>query len=902
MRRRIPILILAALVAVASRPLWSAQFLASYDGPLHLLRVFALDLTLRQGVVYPRWLLDLAYGYGYPIFNFYPPFAPYIAETVHLLGLGFAEAVKTTFIAIIAVALLGAYALGTELFAAEKNVDAIGILTAIGYVFFPYFMVGIYTRGALAEAFAVALLPWSIWSLRRALVRRTVSSLLLLGLFLAILFLSHSLTALLLTPLLVTYILLELSRLPAARRTRALAVAAASAAMCVGLTAFYWLPFVAELPLVRMGRGMDILADVFETNFLKPSSLVQSTWLYDYGGPPVPLGLAATTIGALALLGTVLAGRKIKERGTILFFGLVALIGAIAIAEPARELWLAFPLSNMIQSVWRVELLINLASAVVIGSLPLVLSAHIPFERLRLPVANLRFDLAPLTIGALVAIVLIWTTVANLAPAEIHLPRDLFDLAHLARFEVSGASPGTTTFGEYMPVTVTAPDLVTFAQEIEKQNGSIPDIGLVRHDGAQWVLAVSAPEPVSIPLRAFYFPDWRATVDGKPVVAYSSTAMGLLTVAVPGGNHEVRLSIGDTPARQIGLLVSGATALIVVGLAAYGIRRRESDVWMPLLVIGMLLLVILLPATVAMTAPPASLETKRVSVSPGFDLIGLSVDSARLESGTWHIGGPLDRLHVRAYWQVKGSGLPDNPITWRLADDSNRVWAQRAQFPRYGTALQHTWVSNEVVQDEYNLPFSAAIPPGRYRLQLSSNPQQDFVTSGLIELEGESRPTLVGKPQPTHPMNALVGNRIRFLGYDAPATAEPGERYALTLYWQAEQDVLEDYTASVQLLDPGGKLVAQHDSVTGEGLNPTSLWIPGEAVVERRQIDLPHDLKLGAYTLIALMYRLRDQKRLPVVTDAGPSPDDAIVLSRVQVSSNSQVHFPSISPLFAALR
>ena len=87
---------------------------------------------------------------------------------------------------------------------------------------------------------------------------------------------------------------------------------------------------------------MGILADVFESNFLKLSALIQPSWFYDYGGPPVPLGLVASAIARLALLGAILAGKRMKERGTILFFGTVAVVGAISIAEPARDLWLAF--------------------------------------------------------------------------------------------------------------------------------------------------------------------------------------------------------------------------------------------------------------------------------------------------------------------------------------------------------------------------------------------------------------------------------------------------------------------------------------------------------------------------------------------------------------------------------
>src|SRR5512135_1151195 len=116
MRRWIPPLILVTLTALAARPFWSAEFFPSYDGPLHLFRLFALDLTLKQGIVYPRTLLDLAYGYGYPIFDFYPPFAAYTGETLHLLGLGFAQAIQAAFTGSSGVALFVSYALGTKLF------------------------------------------------------------------------------------------------------------------------------------------------------------------------------------------------------------------------------------------------------------------------------------------------------------------------------------------------------------------------------------------------------------------------------------------------------------------------------------------------------------------------------------------------------------------------------------------------------------------------------------------------------------------------------------------------------------------------------------------------------------------------------------------------------------------
>ncbi len=108
----------SALVLLAGRPLWSsAAFFNSDDGLLHLLRVYALDRAVQQGIIYPRWLMDLAYGYGYPMFNFYPPLAEFLAESFHLVGFDFAAAIKATSLASILIASYGAYVLGRHLLA-----------------------------------------------------------------------------------------------------------------------------------------------------------------------------------------------------------------------------------------------------------------------------------------------------------------------------------------------------------------------------------------------------------------------------------------------------------------------------------------------------------------------------------------------------------------------------------------------------------------------------------------------------------------------------------------------------------------------------------------------------------------------------------------------------------------
>ena len=68
-------LILVGLILAA--PLLQNAWLCMDDGALHVYRTVALDRALSDGLLYPRWFPDLAYGYGFPFFNYREPLGYY---------------------------------------------------------------------------------------------------------------------------------------------------------------------------------------------------------------------------------------------------------------------------------------------------------------------------------------------------------------------------------------------------------------------------------------------------------------------------------------------------------------------------------------------------------------------------------------------------------------------------------------------------------------------------------------------------------------------------------------------------------------------------------------------------------------------------------------------------------
>ena len=873
MRRWIPLAFLFLLIGFGTSPLWRtpADFLFLPDAFPHLFRFFEFDRVIQTGVLYPRWSAELASGYGYPLFNFYSPLAYYIVEALHLLGLPSAHAILFSFALIVAIAVTGAYALGCEL----GNSRPIGFVTAAAYVFFPYFLTDLYGRGALAESLGAAILPWLVWSWRRVLTRKALGALILAGIFSALIVLSHNLVAYMSMPLLAAFAIWELAHLPANERLRAITRVASAILSGAALAAIFWLPVLAELSLITDSQPSKQIAAILHNSFLAPSQLIQFSAFFQYGDDPYPLAVVPLTLSAFAFVLTLVTRKK--ESTVIFFFGAM-IVEMFFLLDWSESIWLRIPLLSTSQFAWRLQVLIGLSVAVTIGFLPRLVGDWLGTKRTVLVRA------LP---GALIALVLIVVALARLEPKAMDNPRGELSLAQMARFEANTKAFGFVWLNEYLPRTVKAlpPQLPS-----DPATMPAPQIELEKYNATQRAFTTNATEKFALRLRQFYFPDWQATIDGNPAPVYPSTALGLQTIDVPAGEHRVVLSSVETPARQVGAIISALGLAALLGLIARVAVRRDPDARTVLGVCAGLLAIIALPAFVALNARVPDLQSLQVNVSPQINLIGLTMDDVRLESGMWRVTNSKQLLHMQVYWQVKQS-LADKPFAWRLVDGAGRVWTTREQLARYGTGFPAAWLPNEIVPDHYDLPLAARMPPGKYNLQVAFGDPRQFVSVSVIELVQGSAPASP-EPQIARRVEARVGDGIRLLGYDAPATVRAGQSLPINLYWKAERDILEDLTVFVHLIDMDGKLIAQHDELTANGFNPTMLWVPGTIVPDKRAIVLPQDVQPGMYRLVAGMYRFDNMERLPVSTGAESWSDDLIELGTVKVPMDAQAARP----------
>jgi 4-amino-4-deoxy-L-arabinose transferase-like glycosyltransferase len=112
-------------------------------------------------------------------------------------------------------------------------------------------------------------------------------------------------------------------------------------------------------------------------------------------------------------------------------------------------------------------------------------------------------------------------------------------------------------------------------------------------------------------------------------------------------------------------------------------------------------------------------------------------------------------------------------------------------------------------------------------------------TSTAISLSQFAREiSTVNPSQIPHSADMLFADRLRFLGYDAPAIAKAGARIAVKLFWRLEEPAGEDYGVSLRLIDDNGARFGQWDSTPLGNRAGTSTWSAKKIIVDAHMLPI----------------------------------------------------------------
>ena len=141
---RRPLQFLAILIAVitvsllAIQPFTLNQLPYSADGLLQMYRAAALEHSLAADyVIWPRFSSGLVYGYGAPLFNYFPPLSYFPTTWLHRLGMDFVGSWLLTMVLYTLLAAWGMLLLGRM----WTRSHLAGWITALAYIYAPYFSI-----------------------------------------------------------------------------------------------------------------------------------------------------------------------------------------------------------------------------------------------------------------------------------------------------------------------------------------------------------------------------------------------------------------------------------------------------------------------------------------------------------------------------------------------------------------------------------------------------------------------------------------------------------------------------------------------------------------------------------------------------------------------------------------
>ncbi len=129
----------------------------------------------------------------------------------------------------------------------------------------------------------------------------------------------------------------------------------------------------------------------------------------------------------------------------------------------------------------------------------------------------------------------------------------------------------------------------------------------------------------------------------------------------------------------------------------------------------------------------------------------------------------------------------------------------------------------------------------------------------------------------------MFGDCIQLRGFSVTGESfSPGEIIPVALFWEALDTVGRSYKVTVQMLNGEGGLIGQIDTVPRDGLAPTTLWQPGEPLVDLYGVRVPESTTGGRYSLLVAVYDAVNGERLPVKR-SGQVSGDAFLLGDVLI-------------------
>jgi uncharacterized membrane protein (UPF0136 family) len=513
-----------------------------HQDDLQVMRIFEMRKCFTDLQIPCRWVADMGFGNGFPLFNYYGVL-PYYLGAVFSFILSYVNSAKILFFIPLLLGGISMYFLGKELFGKKA-----GFVAGILFLFAPYRALDTYVRGAIAESFALSIIPLVFYfGIRLIRYRKPID---FIGTSLSLLFFltSHNIMTLLSIPVFLVWLILILYL----ENWKNIKILLLSLLFGFGLSAFFIIPAYFEKNLVQTNT-LTVFALDFRNHFISVSRLFTDR-LWGYVGATKSLessmsfqiGWPHWWLFILSVVLIVVGVIKSRKTGNLKSFLLPAFLVAVfclsifMIHNKSTFIWEKIGILSYVQFPWRF-LAISIFSASLLGGYCI-------------SVLKWRYVNILATLIVVLTIVLNWS---YFRPKE-------FDFNVTDATKLSGESwllqqSGSVT--DYLPITATVPAEPAPVRPLVISGVSEVSNFINKSNKFSFSAIVTKESTIDVPI--FDFPDWQVKVNGNPY-QHNLGNIGRIEIKLLPGKYLVEGVFKNTPIRNI------ANAVTLVSLVFFG--------------------------------------------------------------------------------------------------------------------------------------------------------------------------------------------------------------------------------------------------------------------------------------------------------------------------------------------
>jgi hypothetical protein len=514
------------------------------DGFAHKFRFAAFHRSISEGNLRPRWLGDVALGYGAPIFlfNYIVPY--YIVESFYRMGFSINTASQIMQALSVITAGIAMY-----IFVQKIWGDWSGIVAATIYSYAPYHVFTLFSYEAWGELWSYLFIPLILYLLLLAFEKPTMIRSVFLILSWALFVMTHNISAYISAPVILCF-----GVILAQNNKQKIIYLCKIFLKTICISAFQWIPAIfltdtIKIPVLfaieikqRMIYFKPILTQIL-TNFQVIKTGYVQYYEFTIGLPIICVLLAGVVIFTLMAVKKLTGNPQRKPYALLALFSFTICVITLFLADPHSNALYGFRPLQYVLYPYRWLFIATFSGSMLAG-----------------------FVLKKISIPSISFLAIVFVS----GYPFIHPDLDTFSFDNSFFFRpqmVNRAYPTKKSMGiaEFLPVKLGLQHIYMIQDnylarsiplpkkfEIPFQSGSVTSSKLKQ----EYMTAhIHTSQKTPLTINTAWYPNWVAKIDGKKTAVIADN-VGRIQLEVPKGTHDIVLYFSYSLAEKVGIFVS----------------------------------------------------------------------------------------------------------------------------------------------------------------------------------------------------------------------------------------------------------------------------------------------------------------------------------------------------------